>query len=305
MCISPFSRDFFKPQYWLTWLGLLFIFVLSFMPLDIRQGVGGIIGKILLHSNKKRRGIARKNLSIAFPDDNEAQVEKRVAKSFYWQGVGLAEYSLLFFSSKRRLRKYIKVDGSEHLEVASKQQQNVMLLLLHSSLLDLAPFALGDRYTVYGSYKPVKNALLDWFVRRARCRSVAFVVAREEGMMKLVKSLSPGKFLIFLPDEDLGEKHADFADFYAVPKATLNTPARIAKMKSAKAFTCFAYFDTNDRKYHINISPEIEGFPDSDSQKSASKLNMALEKAISIAPDQYMWTLKYFKTRPVNAKEIY
>lgn len=305
MCNSPFSRDLLKPQYWLTWLGIFFMFLLSVMPLAIRQWVGGIIGSILLHSNDKRRNIARKNLSIVFPNDSEQQIDKRVAESFYWQGVGLAEYSLLFFASKQRLRKYIKLDGFDELDTATEQEQNVVLLLLHSSMLDLAPFALGDRYTVYGSYKPVKNALLDWFVRRARCRSVAFVIAREEGMMKLVKSLVPGKFLIFLPDEDLGAKHADFANFFGVPKATLNTPARIAKMKSAKCFPCFAYFDAKDQKYHIKVSPEIEGFPDSDSQESANKLNSALEVAISVAPEQYMWTLKYFKTRPENTNSIY
>lgn len=281
------------------------MFLLSLMPLRIRQAVGGLIGALLLHSNEKRRNIARKNLSIVFPDDNEEQIEKRVTKSFYWQGVGLAEYSLLFFASKQRLRKYIVLDGFDQLDAANGQEQNVVLLLLHCSMLDLAPFALGDRYTVYGSYKPVKNALLDWFVRRARCRSVAFVVAREEGMMKLVKSLLPGKLLIFLPDEDLGEKHADFADFFGVKKATLNTPARIAKMKSAKSFPCFAYFDRQDRKYHIQVSPEIGGFPASESERSAEKLNAALEEAIAVAPEQYMWTLKYFKTRPENADNIY
>lgn len=275
------------------------------MPLVVRQGVGRIIGHILLYSNDKRRNIAKKNLSIVFPNDSEQQITKRVAESFYWQGIGLAEYSLLFFASKQRLRKYIKLDGFDALDAAIEQEQNVVLLLLHSSMLDLAPFALGDRYTVYGSYKPVKNALLDWFVRKARCRSVAFVVAREEGMMKLVKSLVPGKLLIFLPDEDLGKKHADFANFFGVPKATLNTPARIAKMKSAKSFPCFAYFNPNDQKYHIKVSPEIEGFPASDSKENASKLNAALEAAVSKAPEQYMWTLKYFKTRPENTDSIY
>ncbi|CAA6820705.1 MAG: Lauroyl-KDO2-lipid IV(A) myristoyltransferase [uncultured Thiotrichaceae bacterium] len=305
MCNPPFARRFLKPKYWLTWLGLFFMLLLSVMPLAIRQWVGGIIGRLLLHSNDKRRNIAKKNLSIVFPDDNEQQINERVAESFYWQGVGLAEYSLLFFASKRRLCKYIKLDGVDKLEEANRQKQNAVLLLLHSSMLDLAPFALGDRYTVYGSYKPVKNGLLDWFVRRARCRSVAFVVAREEGMMKLVKSLVPGRFLIFLPDEDLGEKHADFVDFFGVPKATLNTPARIAKMKSAKCFPCFAFFDKKDRQYHIKVSPEIQDFPAIDSQESASKLNSALEVAISEAPEQYMWSLQYFKTRPKNTDSVY
>lgn len=263
------------------------------------------MGRLLLHSNEKRRAIAKKNLSLVFPHDSKQQIEKRVARSFYWQGVGLAEYSVLFFASKKRLRQYIQLDGFEKLDEAEQNGTNVILLLLHSSMLDLAPFALGDHYAVYGSYKPVKNALLDWFVRRARCRSVAFVVAREEGMMKLVKSLVPGKFLIFLPDEDLGVKHADFAKFFGVPKATLNTPARIAKMKSAKAFPCYTFFDKKDRKYHIKVLPDIEGFPAENQQESADKLNRALEAAIAEAPEQYMWTLKYFKTRPKHVDAIY
>lgn len=305
MCNSPFSRTFLQPKYWLTWVGLFFLLLLSVMPLSLRHWIGGIIGRLLFHSNKKRRSITKKNLEIVFPDANEYHIKQRVAESFYWQGVSFVEYSLLFFASKRRLRQYINVEGFEQLEQAKLHQHNVVVLLLHSSFLDMAPFALGDRYTVYGSYKPVKNVVLDWFVRRARCRSVAFVVSREEGMMKLVKSLVPGKFLIFLPDEDLGVKHADFADFFGVPKATLNTPARIAKMKSAKCYPCYAYFDKKDRKYRIKVCPAIKDFPAANKQSSANKLNTALEDAIALAPEQYMWTLRYYKTRPENTESIY
>jgi lauroyl/myristoyl acyltransferase len=151
----------------------------------------------------------------------------------------------------------------------------------------------------------VKNLLLDWMMAKSRCRHVDFVISREEGMLKLVRSLKPGRLLVFLPDEDLGSEHANFAPFFGKDKATLNTPERIAKLKKASCFPCYTYYDEKTSQYCVRLGKRLSPFPATDSQKSAEVLNKSIENLIQIEPDQYMWLLKLYKTRRQGRASIY
>jgi len=245
------------------------------------------------------------NLAIAFPDLNDSQIQQRALASIQWYGKAMVDYCFLFFAPSKRLQQKIYLDGNSNLDQAISEDRNVVILLMHSVWLDFAPAGLGQDYSLYGSYKSVKNPVLDWLMAKSRCRHVEFVISREEGMMKLVRSLKSGRLLIFLPDEDLGIEHADFAPFFGLEKATLNTPARIAKLKKAACFPCFTYFDTNKNKFCVKIGDEVKLFSDDKSLKSGVLLNESMECLIKIEPDQYMWQLKHYRTRPDGEQSVY
>ena len=50
--------------------------------------------------------------------------------------------------------------------------------------------------------------------------------------------------------------------------------------------------------YTVAIGPVLDDFPSRDSVADATRVNAALEERIRLAPAQYMWTLRWFKTRP-------
>ncbi|MCB1640026.1 MAG: lipid A biosynthesis acyltransferase, partial [Thiothrix sp.] len=152
-------------------------------------------------------------------------------------------------------------------------------------------------------YKPFKNAVLDWLISRSRLRDVAFVVAREAGMMKLVRSMQPGQLLFFLPDQDHGVQHSVFAPFFAASKATLNTPARMAKLGQATALPVMAFWD--GARYRVVIGPALAAFGQQGAEVDARTMNAGFEALIRRQPQQYMWTLKLFRTRPVGQKRVY
>ena len=128
-------------------------------------------------------------------------------------------------------------------------------------------------------------------------------------MRKLVKSLIPGRIMFFLPDEDLGEKNAVFAPFFGIQKATLTTPARLARLGNASCLPGFVWYDANSRKYRLQIAPPLgtaeQVYPTKDPVENARVLNVALESLIRQHPEQYMWMLRLFRTRPEGEQAIY
>jgi lauroyl/myristoyl acyltransferase len=199
----------------------------------------------------------------------------------------------------------LEIEGREHIDHAGDNNQSIIILLAHSVMLEFAPVALGLQYECFGSYKTSKNPVLDWMIARSRCRHVSFVVSREEGMRKLIKSLIPKRLMIFLPDEDLGILNTVFAPFFNTHKATLTTTARLAKMAKATALPTFVWYDNEAKKYKIQIAPKIENYPTGDAEQDAVLLNQSLEKLIKDHPEQYMWTMKWFRTRPNNEATLY
>lgn len=306
VCGVPFTPKLLHPRYWLTWGGIGIGVVLAFLPTRLRHGMGKWIGRFIFRYNKKRRHTVLRNLERAFPELTVHDRQAMGLASVQWYACALLDYSVLFFRSRKKLLNNAHIEGQEYIDEAIQQGRNVILLLAHSAMLDFSPALLGQKYVIYGSYKSVSNPVINWLLARSRCKSVAFVVARNEGMMKLVRTLQVGRILMFLPDEDLGEKHSDFADFFGVQKATLNTPARIAKLKKADALPCYTWYDTDRCCYQVRIGAPLKWLGEQNNLLSdATILNEGLEKLIRLAPEQYMWVMKLYKTRPKGDKSIY
>ena len=305
-CGIPFSARLLHPRYWLSWLGLGLFALIAQLPTRARHWLGRHLGSLIYHrKNQKRRHIVNTNLKIAFPELNDAQRDAMTLKHLQWYGCAMIDYSLLFFGSNKRLARLLSIEGKEYIEQALADNQNTMVLLAHSVMLEFAPAALGINYDVFGSYKSSKNSVLNWIIAKSRCRHVKFVVSREEGLRKLIKSLAPGNMMVFLPDEDLGAENATFVPFFKKDKATLTTTARIAKMGHAKAFPAYAWFDPNKQKYILQIMPALKNYPSGNTEKDAIALNQALEKLIKQHPEQYMWLMKWYRTRPEGEPSVY
>jgi len=304
-CGIKFSTALLHPRYWLTWLGLLLAFFVALLPNKARHTIGRWIGNFIYKKSDKRRHIINVNLKIAFPDLDDKQRDAMTRAQLQWYGCALTDYSLLFFGSKTRLSKMLEIEGQQHIDEAINNDRSIIILLAHSVMLEFAPTALGLHYDCFGSYKTSKNAVLNWMIARSRCRHVSFVVSREEGMRKLIKSLIPKRLMIFLPDEDLGINNAVFAPFFSKEKATLTTTARLAKMGKAVALPTFSWYDTATQKYKIHIAQHLHNYPTGNAKQDAILLNEAFEKLIKEHPEQYMWTMKWFKTRPENEASLY
>jgi len=300
-----FKYFLLHPRYFAIWLGLFVGFIVSLLPQSVRHWLGSQIGLYLYKNNTKRRAIVRANLGQVFPELSEDQLQLMIREHLNWYGKALIDYSLFFFGSRARLQKQVTIVGEKLLIDVKKQQQPVILFLAHSVMLEFAAVALSNNYRSFGSYKASSNPALDWMVARSRCRFADFVVSRDEGLRPLIRAIKSQRIMIFLPDEDLGLDNAVFAPFFSRPKATLTTPARLARMGGAKAIAGFVAFDDASKQYQLHLQAMPEAYPVGKSEVDALALNQALEKLILQSPEQYLWVMKWYKTSAVQDKSIY
>ena len=53
-----------------------------------------------------------------------------------------------------------------------------------------------------------------------------------------------------------------------------------------------------EQGYKIIVLPGLENFPSGDDKYDVTRINQMVEKMVMIAPEQYLWMHKRFKTRP-------
>ena len=304
-----FSAALLHPRYWATWAGLSVFFLLTLLPMSITDWIGCRLGSVALKKNKKRFNIVKKNLSLCFPDSSDADIDHMIDEYFKAQYRSLVHYFLLWWRPIDVVRKKIKTSGFEKIEYHQSQGKNVIIMLPHTVGLEFAVAAIFMAYASNGPYKSMKNSVIDWVVANGRIRfgkaKGTQLFTREDGLRPLIRETRAGKVLVYLADEDLGRKNSIFVPFFGVQKATIPVLGRLAKSCDAVVLPCVTCYDESVKRYNVSLLDAIEDMPAGDDEKDSRTMNRAIEQVIAYCPTQYLWTLRYFRTRPHGEASLY
>jgi len=303
--LPKFKMSFLAPKHWLTWLGVFILWLLIFTPVKFRNFLATVIMFFSCKTNKKRYRIAKKNLLMCFPEKSETELNQIVRRFFYYKARIFLDYAFLWFSNKKRLQQIYEIKHDGEMRGLKTLEKNIILLTCHMLALDHGAQALSFESNIVGLVKAIKNPVTDWLIARGRTRFNTHLYERTYGMMGIISSIKSGSQFFYLPDEDLGESHSEFLPFFGVQKATITALGRLTKICDAKVLPCTTIFNDQTGKYEIHFMPAMSQYPTGDKVADALAMNQMLEKLILKAPEQYIWTFKYFKTRPDNESSIY
>lgn len=299
------ERRHFAPRCWGTWALLGVLLLLSLLPLPLSRPIGSALGLLMFAGNAKRRRIARVNLRLCFPELAERERARLLRRHFVVYGQSFTDLAHLAWNSRARLQRLVRFRGLERYRELLQQGRRVILLVPHLSGINVSGAVLAIEHPTFCIIKPLKNALLDWFLHRARTRFGAAALTRDQGLRPAIQALKQGWTFHYSPDEDLGPKHSVFVPFFGVPAATLPTLGRIATMTDAVVIPTFVRLLPFGRGYEVILHPPLADFSGTDEVSDAARMNRAIEDGVRAMPEQYLWTFKLFKTRPDNAPSPY
>lgn len=293
-----FKWSFLHPRYWLIWIVVLLLAICAVLPRKIAQAIGSGIGNLFYWINKKRRHIASVNISMCFPELNDAQRYEMLRAHFRLYGQNFIDLGLFWWSPFWRLQNLTYIRGINHYMNLVNRGENIIILTPHAVGIDYAGIYISKISSGVSMMKALKNPLLNWFVSKGRSRFGGKMILREMGMKAMVRAIKRKIVCYYIPDEDFGPQLSVFAPFFGVSTATLPVLGRMAKMTNAKVVPVMTKYLPDGKGYEINFLKPLENFPQGDELEDARRMNQALEELIRLAPEQYMWTLKMFKTRP-------
>lgn len=295
-----------NPKNWPVFFGYGLIRLLILLPYPILIKLGTLLGNIAYYTLRKNRKIIEINIHLCFPNLNKQEQQKLVKANMISYGKAIFETALALFASDKKISKLYIINGAENVLNVFNQKRGVMLLCGHFTTIELTGRMLGMNDHEKRScivYRKTRNHFVNHIITKHRKKYCAKLLSNKK-ISESLNILKNGYLLFYAPDENR-RNNMVFAPFFEVPAATTTATSRIAKITGAKVVPFFAYRKADDSGYIINILPALENFPSENTLADATKINQLIENAIKQYPDQYMWVLKRFRTRPPGEPEIY
>ncbi len=300
-----FSTKMLLPKYWLTWIGFGIWWLLAQLPYSIQLLMGRGVGQLMKKFAKRRTAIAKRNIELCFSHLSAKEQEDLFHRQIDSLGIGFFEIGIAWFWSRKRLQKLVTYEGLEHLKNAEAEGVGVILMGMHFTHLDCGAMFMNMQHSIDGSYRPHSNPVYNWIQhnRRARFSESSTVIERSD-VRTMVRQLRNGRAVWYAPDQDYRSKHSIFIPFFGVQANYITATTQLAKMGKACVipFTCIR---KKTGGYQLKVYPALENFPSDDLVKDTQQINQVVENAILLAPEQYLWVHRRFKTRPQGETDLY
>jgi len=295
---SNFKLLLLHPKYLPTWLGMGFIYLCRFLPYKVIIFLGTLLGYLLHVVSPHRRQIAKANMQICFPDKNEEEIDVLVKGHFNNMGIGVFEIAIAWWSSTRAIDN-LKV-SSENVNIFKEldKDQGVLILIKHSTHVELDIRLMAQEIELGGMYKPQSNEVMNYLMIKARNRYVIGAIHNHQAK-EAVQWINNGQKFLYAADQDYGEKNSKFIPFFGVDAATITFPERLSKSgvkivmanvsRNKKGF-CLEFHEISDYKEEGSVLKEVNEF---------------YEKFILNSPENFLWTHRRFKSRPPGEAPIY
>ena len=164
--------------------------LLHFLPLPILARLGEGLGEVLYRLGTRRRKIALVNLSLCFPELDEQQRRALARAHFRILGRSILERSILWWGSRERLSRLIRVDGAERIHAAKDAGRPVILLAPHFVGLDIGGIGMALSLDVVSIYSAQKNPVFDQLLLRGRKRfGDQQLLSRQDGARTSIKAM--------------------------------------------------------------------------------------------------------------------
>lgn len=304
--LPTFQLAFLHPRYWLLWLGIAALYIITLLPYRLIYSCGKALGWLAEKLLTRRVKIADRNLQLCFPNMPAELRQQWIKTNFFSVGMGVLETGMAWFWPNWRIKKIFKIIGYENMQRAHCAGRGVIVLGMHFLTLELGARIFGLLNPGIGVYRPNNNPLYDWLQTRGRIRSNKTMLDRFDikGMIQVLKQ---GEILWYAPDHDYGPKSSIFVPFFAVEHAATTTGTYMLLKGSHPTPAMIPFIPrrlANGQGYELVILPEAT-IDITDKYHCTSQMNQVIEQCILQAPEQYMWLHRRFKTRPAGEDSLY
>ena len=302
---DQFQWSFLLPRYWGIWVGIVLLMLFAILPWALQWRIANALGRMAFKRLKSRRKTTLRNLELCFPEWSQAEQLEKAEQVFIDMMTGIFE-TLRAWYQPHWFKGRVQIQGLEHLQAAQTQGTGVLLLGTHSTLLDAGGYICAQYFEPDVVYRPQNNPLLDLLIYRCRATIYKNQIDHDD-MRGLARHLKNGRAVWYSPDQDFGLKQGVMAPFFGMPAATVTAHRRLLKISQAVAIPLYFYRsgDIRNPQYQILIEPALDQFPSDDEVADATRCNEIIESQLRIAPIQYMWFHRRFKTRPEGWVRLY
>jgi KDO2-lipid IV(A) lauroyltransferase len=290
-----------------AWFGALALRGLALLPYAAIYHLAGTLGRAASYLPAKPVRFADITIRTCFPDMSTSERQTLARRSFAESMRAVCELGAFWTWNRDRVIGLVRdVCGADVLESARAGGKGVIVAAPHLGAWELAVLYCSSQFPVTALYRRPPDAGLDRFYTRGRTRfGASLVPATPGGIRRLVRSLSEGHLVAIMPDQDPRRGAGVFVPFFGVLANTTTLVSRLARASGAPVILAFAERLAGGAGFRLHFSAASETVHDADLVRSASALNLDIERRVRDCPEQYLWSYKRFSVRPKGEANPY
>ncbi len=268
------------------------------LPFRLNRAVGTGIGLLLWHLPNRSRTHSRANIERCYADRAPAWRRKLLRASLIETGRTFAEATWFWQRSQQRVLRLVReVHGLEHVDRARHAGRGIIFATPHIGAWELAGSYVASCTPLTVLYRPPRIEALDRAIRRGRERLGSIPVPTDgSGVRALHRALRKGEAIGVLPDQQPRGGQGVYAPFMGQPALTMTLLSRLAARSGARVLFV-AMLRRPGGGFAMHIWPAGADIADDDPEVAATRINHETERAIALAPAQYMWNYQRFRQR--------
>jgi KDO2-lipid IV(A) lauroyltransferase len=275
------------------------------VPLESGLRAAQAAGTLLYWLDKRHRAVALENLRASFPGAGQAAIERTARRSFQYMIMQGVEF--LYIPRTVRF-------GAFHRYVVPGPRMDEGMALLsarrpcivvggHFGNWEITMGMLAAAgYSPVSVGRPLDNPYLDRFVRRLREYPGQRIITKFGMTDEALGLLRSGALLGFPADQDAGRR-GFFVDFFGRKASAYKSIAYLALHEGAYIIVGGAYRLKGPRIRYVPTVTDIIDPSEYDRDAAGAwaitqRYTAGLERVIRMAPEQYLWVHRRWKTRP-------
>ena len=266
--------------------------ILSKLSLNDQVKISQHLASIFYHYIPKRKNLALKNLSIAFPNHPAEWIEKTLKNCYKFLTFNFIQFLTFPKSTKNVI---IEVIGQDLLDEALNKGRGVILISAHFGTWEILGHWLGvNNYPLRGVAQRQTNRGANKFFEEKRQLSGIKHVYRKVGFDRLYNILDENKILGLVSDQDAKSKGI-FVNFFNRQASTHTGAAKFHLNTGAPMIFGFC-IQTDFQKYKIELI-SVSG-SEKNVENITQEFTSILENIIRKHPEQNFWFHNRWKTIP-------
>jgi Kdo2-lipid IVA lauroyltransferase/acyltransferase len=186
------------------------------------------------------------------------------------------------------------VHGWDEVLALRDAKRGIIFLTPHLATFEIASLFIGSQMPMTAMFRPPKVTWAEPMMRAGRDRmQIKSVPADLSGIRAMLKALRRGEPIGLLPDQVPTRGDGAWAPFFGRPAYTMTLVQKFARTTQSAVVmvACKRLADGVGYELKFEIVPPFSDAP----EVAAAELNAAVERAISFAPAQYLWTYNRYK----------
>jgi KDO2-lipid IV(A) lauroyltransferase len=208
--------------------------------------------------------------------------------------------SLWIWRNPQKALQLVEVQNWDVVESAISEGHGLVMLTPHLGGFEIIPRVLAQYFPATILYRPSRQEWLNEVVEGGRAYpNMHFVPTNINGVRQMSRALTRGEAIGILPDQVPSGGEGMWVPFFGRPAYTTPLPARLANRNNTPVVMFTAKRKDIGKGWLMQatrLAPLSE-----DANIAAAQINVAIENAVLVAPEQFIWSYNRYK-HPAGAE---